>query len=266
MTKDNNSKIIEKSPILVCGFCYGKITKEKVWRCGDAPEIFCKKECGLRFMRLKKQSSDKSMEDYAVRDVQEMLLNENKSRFSSFEDTAKQNKKDLEKAKKGRLVIERKWAMPNKWTFTIKPIKELMKQNKRRFSSFEDTAKQNKKDLEKAKKGKIIGDVLAGVALCLALIAVVSVITMEDISDCACDYGICGDDCNGSLICNGGVDVDFLMKQTANFTETSNFCKSKGYDSGINGGGGRIYCNDGERYKYFHIMTDFVGYLYEKYK
>ena len=31
-----------------------------------------------------------------------------------------------------------------------------MKQNKPRFSSFEDTAKQNKKDLEKAKKGKIL--------------------------------------------------------------------------------------------------------------
>ena len=61
---------------LVCGFCYDHIKKEKVWRCGDAPEIFCKKECGLRFMKLKKQSVDKSMDDYAVRDVQEMLLNE----------------------------------------------------------------------------------------------------------------------------------------------------------------------------------------------
>ena len=24
--------------------------------------------------------------------------------------------------------IERKWAMPNKWTFTIKPIRELLKE------------------------------------------------------------------------------------------------------------------------------------------
>ncbi|MGG3989676.1 hypothetical protein [Bacillus smithii] len=24
------------------------------------------------------------------------------------------------------MIIERKWAMPNKWTFTIKPIKELL--------------------------------------------------------------------------------------------------------------------------------------------
>ncbi len=26
------------------------------------------------------------------------------------------------------MKIERKWAMPNKWTFTIKPIKELLKE------------------------------------------------------------------------------------------------------------------------------------------
>ena len=26
------------------------------------------------------------------------------------------------------MIIERKWAMPNKWTFTIKPIKELLQQ------------------------------------------------------------------------------------------------------------------------------------------
>jgi hypothetical protein len=26
------------------------------------------------------------------------------------------------------MKIERKWAMPNKWTFTIKPIAELLKE------------------------------------------------------------------------------------------------------------------------------------------
>ena len=26
------------------------------------------------------------------------------------------------------MIIERKWAMPNKWTFTIKPIRELLKE------------------------------------------------------------------------------------------------------------------------------------------
>jgi len=29
--------------------------------------------------------------------------------------------------KEGVVVINREWAMPNKWTFTIKPIKELLK-------------------------------------------------------------------------------------------------------------------------------------------
>ncbi len=27
----------------------------------------------------------------------------------------------------GKVIIERKWAMPNKWTFTIKPIRDLLK-------------------------------------------------------------------------------------------------------------------------------------------
>ena len=30
--------------------------------------------------------------------------------------------------KKELIIIERKWAMPNKWTFTIKPIAELLKE------------------------------------------------------------------------------------------------------------------------------------------
>ena len=30
--------------------------------------------------------------------------------------------------KENKLLIERKWAMPNKWTFDIKPIKELLKE------------------------------------------------------------------------------------------------------------------------------------------
>lgn len=29
------------------------------------------------------------------------------------------------------MKIERQWAMPNKWTFRIKPIKELLMQEKR---------------------------------------------------------------------------------------------------------------------------------------
>ena len=45
----------------------------------------------------------------------------NKNRFSSFEDTAKQNKKDLEKAKKGTLKCRRcsKSAERTEWGLSV---------------------------------------------------------------------------------------------------------------------------------------------------
>ena len=34
--------------------------------------------------------------------------------------------------------IERKWAMPNKWTFTIKPIKDLLKEEVSELENWAD--------------------------------------------------------------------------------------------------------------------------------
>ncbi len=107
-----------------------------------------------------------------------------------------------------------------------------------------------------------IGNVLAGIALVLAVLTIYTLFIMEDEYNCACDVGICGDDLPVS---GGGVKADFLMERAEDFEETSEFCKTKGYDTGVLSGS-IIFCQDEERYKKFRVMTDFVGYLYEKYK
>ena len=35
---------------------------------------------------------------------------------------------DVEPVRCGKMTIERRWAMPNKWTFCITPIKELVEE------------------------------------------------------------------------------------------------------------------------------------------
>jgi hypothetical protein len=103
--------------------------------------------------------------------------------------------------------------------------------------------------------------VLALISLVLAWCAIYVLISTDSYR-CACDYGICNDN---YPVGNGGVDVNFLMSQAENFTETSEFCNTKGYHSG-QVSGSRIYCGGEGRYEYFRVMTDFVEYLYEKYR
>lgn len=122
--------------------------------------------------------------------------------------------------------------------------------------------KVNDKENKKTDNRPIIGNILAVVVLVLALSALIIVFSSGVDFRCACDYGICDD---VKIVGNGGVNVNFLMVQIENFTETSEFCNTKGYQSG-QVSGSRIYCGGEGRYEYFRIMTDFVGYLYEKYK
>jgi hypothetical protein len=67
-------------------------------------------------------------------------------------------------------------------------------------------------------------------------------------------------------VCHGGVKISFILEKAQDFKETSGFCQTKGYTSGIESSGALIYCSDNGRYQYFSLLSDFGGYLYEKYK
>ena len=64
---------------------------------------------------------------------------------------------------------------------------------------------------------------------------------------------------------NKTISLYWLLKQSEKFSETTAFCKSKGYDSGI-GDRMKIYCHSQGRYHYYPILKDFAIYEYEKYK
>ena len=76
-----------------------------------------------------------------------------------------------------------------------------------------------------------------------------------------CDYMI-------DNISEGAVSIKFLIDKAGDYNEVVEFCRSKGYDSGIQSlDSMSIYCDSDEgKYKYFSIMKDFAEYLYNKYK
>jgi len=70
---------------------------------------------------------------------------------------------------------------------------------------------------------------------------------------------------------NGTVSLDFLIERARDFEETTEFCKTKGYESGsFSSTDFAITCfkstSEGTILKEFSIMKDFAKYIYEKYE
>jgi len=70
---------------------------------------------------------------------------------------------------------------------------------------------------------------------------------------------------------NGTVSLDFLIERARDFEETTEFCKTKGYESGsFSSTDFAIAClkstSEGTILKEFSIMKDFAKYIYEKYE
>ena len=76
-----------------------------------------------------------------------------------------------------------------------------------------------------------------------------------------CDYTM-------DNISEGAISIKFLIDKAGDYNEVVEFCRSRGYDRGIQSFGSMsIFCDsDDGRYKYFSIMRDFAEYLYNKYK
>jgi len=83
-----------------------------------------------------------------------------------------------------------------------------------------------------------------------------------DESNSGCGITIC--DYTIENVSNGAVSMKFLFDKVRDYDEVVAFCKSKGYERGVQSDM-NIFCDSEERHKYFPILKDFAEYIYHKY-